>query len=103
MANWIKKAIKHPRALTKKATSAGKSPMAFASAHKHDSGKTGQQARLAMTLRSMHGSGPFSEAEKKQGYKVCYTANDLNTMDVDRVENVPEEYRLAKRRESSNG
>jgi hypothetical protein len=52
--NWIKGAIKKPGALTKKANAAGQSPMAFASAHKHDSGKTGAQARLAMTLRGLH-------------------------------------------------
>ena len=67
--NWIQKAIKHPGALTKKANKAGKSPMAFAAAHKHDSGKMEQQARLALMLRKMHGSGPFTMMELKQGYK----------------------------------
>ena len=52
--NWIKGAIKHPGALTKKATSAGMTPMAFAASHKHAKGTTGRQARLAMTLRSMN-------------------------------------------------
>lgn len=51
---WIQGAIKHPGALTKKANAAGKSPMAFASAHKHDSGKTGKQARLALVLKGLH-------------------------------------------------
>ena len=51
---WIQKAIKHPGALTKKAHKAGESPMAYAREHAHDSGKTGKQARLAMTLRKMH-------------------------------------------------
>lgn len=51
---WIQKAIKHPGALTKKANKAGESPMGFAREHMHDSGKTGQQARLAITLRKMH-------------------------------------------------
>lgn len=46
--------IKHPGALTKSAHKAGESPMEFASEHKHDSGKTGQRARLALTLRGMH-------------------------------------------------
>lgn len=50
---WISGAIKHKGALTKKATAAGESPMAFAEAHKHDSGTTGRQARLAITLRGM--------------------------------------------------
>lgn len=52
--NWIKGAIKHPGALTKKATAAGESPMTFAKQHKGDSGKTGRQARLAVVLRGLH-------------------------------------------------
>lgn len=56
MANFIKKAIKHPGALTRKAKAAGQSPMAFAQKHKHDKGQTGRQARLAITLRTLsHG------------------------------------------------
>lgn len=50
-----------------------------------------------------YGSGPFSKAEEEKGYKVLCSSNDLNKMDVDRVENVPEVYRLAKRRESNQG
>lgn len=50
-----------------------------------------------------YGSGAFSKAEEEKGYKVLCDANDLNKMDVDRVENVPEAYRLAKRRESNVG
>jgi hypothetical protein len=52
---WIGRAIKHPGALTAQARSAGKSPMEFAAEHQHDSGTTGNRARLAMTLRRMHG------------------------------------------------
>lgn len=51
--------------------------------------------------KKAYGSGPFSSSEEKQGFKVLCDANDLNAMDVDRVENVPEAYRLAKRRESN--
>ena len=51
--NWIAGAIKHPGALTKKAKSAGESPMAFAESHKSAPGKTGKQARLAITLRGL--------------------------------------------------
>jgi len=51
---WIAGAIKHPGALTASAKKAGQSPMEFAAAHKHDSGKTGQRARLALTLRGFH-------------------------------------------------
>jgi hypothetical protein len=52
--NWIKGAIKHPGALTKKAHAIGMSPMAYAKAHKGASGTTGKQARLALTLRKFH-------------------------------------------------
>jgi len=51
---WISKAIKHPGALTAQAKKAGKSPMAFAREHQHDTGTTGKRARLALTLRKMH-------------------------------------------------
>lgn len=51
--HWISKAIKHPGALTKKANAAGESPMEYAREHQHDSGTTGKQARLALTLRKM--------------------------------------------------
>ena len=51
--HFIASAIKHPGALTRKAKKAGESPMAFAEKHKHDSGTTGRQARLAITLRKM--------------------------------------------------
>jgi hypothetical protein len=37
-------------ALRKKAQAAGQSTQAFAQAHKHDSGKTGMQSRLAITF-----------------------------------------------------
>lgn len=57
--HWIKKAISHPGALTKKAEAAGESPMGYAREHQHDSGTTGKQARLALTLRKM------SHAHKK--------------------------------------
>lgn len=45
---WIQKGLKRPGALTAKAKKSGKSPMAFAKAHYHDSGLTGQQARYAV-------------------------------------------------------
>jgi hypothetical protein len=49
--NWIAGAVKHKGALTRSAKAAGMSPMAFAEAHEHDSGTTGQRARLAIELR----------------------------------------------------
>lgn len=51
---WIQGAIKHPGSFTKQAKAAGKSVGAFAQEHKHDSGKTGARARLAITLRGLH-------------------------------------------------
>jgi len=51
--HWIAGAIEHPGALTKKAHAAGESPMAFASAHKGSSGRTGKQARLALVLKGL--------------------------------------------------
>lgn len=53
--------------------------------------------------KKQYGSAPFSAAEEKQGYKIYCDANDLNLMDVDRVENVLAVYRLANRREANVG
>jgi hypothetical protein len=61
----IKSAIKHPGALTKKAHAAGMSPMAFAREHEHDSGKTGQQARFAITLRGPKVAGKQHSSRAK--------------------------------------
>lgn len=52
--DFIAGAIKHPGALTKKAKGAGESPMGFARAHQHASGKTGQQSRFALILAGLH-------------------------------------------------
>lgn len=48
---WMADAIKRPGALTAKAKKAGMSPMAFARAHMHDKGLTGQQARAAINMQ----------------------------------------------------
>ena len=58
MANWIKGAIKHPGAFTKKAKGAGMSVAAYAN-HVLEEGsgastQTKRQASLAKTLRKMH-------------------------------------------------
>lgn len=50
MPKWIKGAIKHPGALTRKAKAAGESTSTFAREHAHSKGTTGKQARLAITL-----------------------------------------------------
>lgn len=52
-SNWIAGAIKHPGALSRSAKKAGMSPMAFARAHKGDSGTTGARSRLAITLNKL--------------------------------------------------
>ena len=52
--NWIKGAIKHPGALTAAAKKAGESNSEYEQQHKHDSGKAGKRARLALTLKKMH-------------------------------------------------
>lgn len=57
MANWIAGAIKHPGSFTKQAHKAGESVSAFAQDKKHASGKTGQQARLAISLAGFHKAG----------------------------------------------
>lgn len=51
--DFISTAIKRPGALRRKAKAAGESTMAYASEHKGDKGRTGKQARLALTLRKL--------------------------------------------------
>lgn len=51
---WIKDAVHNPGAFTAKAKKAGMGVQAYAQKKKHASGKTGQQARLAITLKRMH-------------------------------------------------
>jgi hypothetical protein len=53
-AHWIQGAIKKPGSFTAQAKRAKMSVGEFAQKHKHDSGKTGARARLAITLRGMH-------------------------------------------------
>lgn len=48
--NWMAGTVKRPRALTAKAKSADMTTAAFARGHAHDSGRTGKQARLALTF-----------------------------------------------------
>jgi hypothetical protein len=50
---WMKKAVKHPGALTAKAKRAGMSVQAYAQKHKHDSGVTGEEARFAVTAKKV--------------------------------------------------
>ena len=50
---WIQGAVKHEGALTRKAKAAGESVAEYARAHADEGGRTGRQARLAITLRKM--------------------------------------------------
>ena len=67
-SDWIKGAIHHHGALKRKAAAAGQTTREFAEAHKHDKGKTGDQARLALTLMGMH----HKPAEKKSRAERMY-------------------------------
>jgi hypothetical protein len=51
---WISGAIKHKGVFRSAAQKAGKSTREYAQEHKHDSGKLGSRARLALTLMGMH-------------------------------------------------
>ena len=52
--NWIAGAIKHPGAMTNAAKHEGVSNSAYEQEHKHDSGKAGSRARLALSLKGLH-------------------------------------------------
>jgi hypothetical protein len=52
--NWIAGAIKKPGSMTTAAKKAGESTSEYEQKHKHDSGKAGQRARLAITLSKLH-------------------------------------------------
>lgn len=56
--NWIADAVKRPGALTAKAARSGQTPLAYAEAHRDDPGRTGQQARLALTLQAIRRPKP---------------------------------------------
>jgi len=47
---WIQKAIKRPGAFTRKAKAAGMTVQSYARKMRHAAGRTGKQARLALTL-----------------------------------------------------
>lgn len=67
--HWIQKAIKHPGALTRKAKREGVSNSEFEAEHKDDSGTTGKEARLALTLKKMHESTDSVDKDKKKDEK----------------------------------
>jgi len=51
---FIQKAIKHPGAMTAAAKREGVSNSEYEREHEHDSGKAGERARLALTLKGLH-------------------------------------------------
>lgn len=51
--HWIAGAIKHPGAMTASAKREGVSNGAYEQEHKHDSGKAGSRARLALSLKGL--------------------------------------------------
>lgn len=62
--NWIKGAIKRPGAFRKKAKAAGMSTRAYAQKMKDAPGRTGKQARLALTLMGMSAKKQADAVEK---------------------------------------
>ena len=68
---WIKAAIKRPGALTAKAKRAGMSTMAYARKMRGAPGRTGKQARLALTLRKL--PKPSKAARRRGGRKAAAT------------------------------
>jgi hypothetical protein len=59
--NWIAGAIKHPGAMTAAAKRAGETTSEYEQKHKHDSGKAGKRARLAITLGKLHKEETINE------------------------------------------
>jgi hypothetical protein len=51
--HWIQDAIKKPGALTASAKKEGVSNAKYEEEHKHDSGKAGKRARLAIVLKKI--------------------------------------------------
>lgn len=62
-SHWIEHAVKHAGALKSKAEGAGMSTHAYAEKHQHEDGVTGHQARLGLTLMSMHAQGKHHDAD----------------------------------------
>jgi hypothetical protein len=73
--NWIAGAIKKPGSMTAAAKRAGESTSEYEQKHKHDSGKAGQRARLAITLSKL----------KKEEATFDELLEDLNDAQVDKL------------------
>ena len=78
--NWIAGAIKHPGALKAAAKRAGETTSEYEQEHKHDSGKAGKRARLALTLKKMHENYDDSKEE------VSMVTTELKSMIHDATE-----------------
>ena len=64
---WIAHAISKPGAMTETAKREGVSNSEYEREHEHDSGKAGQRARLALTLKGMHKKKHHTLYGKKEG------------------------------------
>lgn len=64
---WIKSAVpeSHKGDFKAKAEAAGESTREFAKGHEDSAGKTGKQARLAMTLMNMHRKKLYTHPRSK--------------------------------------
>jgi len=80
--NWIAGAIKHPGAMTAAAKRAGESNSEYEQKHKHDSGKTGKRARLALTLKGMHKEEADITTDEISGRKDGGNDNDFKKYKV---------------------
>lgn len=66
---WISGATSNAHGqFRRKAEAAGESTHEYAEEHKGDSGKTGKQARLALTLMGMHGGGKKKKTRRQALY-----------------------------------
>jgi HSP90 family molecular chaperone len=64
--------------------------------------KKGKQVFYATAQKTgMTGSGPFSNAEQKQGFKTVCSSTQLHEMDPDRLHNL-EEWTMANRRNATH-
>jgi len=77
MKKWIKKATENAHGqFREKAEKAGKSTVAYAREHEHDSGKLGKQARLAETLMNMTKAHNEKSASNKTIRNTMYGKKD---------------------------
>ena len=92
---WIQGAIKHPGALHKQlgVPQGKKIPAAKLEAAASKGGKLGQRARLAQTLKGMHGGNTFLPASHPKAKALLDRAE--NTVPSDRKDNVAKKGKFA--------